>query len=117
MQVARRVADLGIGQTVVVKNMTAVAIEALEGTDEAIKRGGTLGGKGVVVAKAAATDHDFRVDVPTIGEQTLHTLHTASGGVLAVEAGRTFVMNQPALCEQADRWKIPIVAFVLIGQE
>ncbi len=110
MQVARRIADLGIGQTVVVKNMTAVAIEALEGTDEAIKRGGTLGGKGVVVAKAAATDHDFRVDVPTVGERTVQTLHTVSGGVLAVEAGRTFVMNQPALCEQADRWKIPIVA-------
>ena len=110
MQVARRVADLGIGQTVVVKNMMAVAIEAIEGTDEAIKRGGTLGGKGIVVAKAASTDHDFRVDVPTIGEQTLKTLHTVSGGVLAVEAGRTFVLNQPALCEQADRWKIPIVA-------
>lgn len=110
MQVARRVADMGIGQTVVVKNMTAVAIEGIEGTDEAIKRGGTLAGKGVVVAKAAASNHDFRVDVPTIGEQTLRTLHAAGGSVLAVEARRTFVLNQHALCEQADRWKIPIVA-------
>ena len=66
MQLARQVADLGIGQTVVVKNMMAVAIEAIEGTDEAIKRGGALAGKGVVVAKAAATNHDFRVDVPTV---------------------------------------------------
>lgn len=110
MQLARQVADLGIGQTVVVKNMMAVAIEAIEGTDEAIKRGGALGGKGVVVAKAAATDHDFRVDVPTIGDQTLKTLHSVDGSVLAVEARRTFVMNQRTLCEEADRWKIPIVA-------
>ena len=110
MQLARQVADLGIGQTVVVKNMMAVAVEAIEGTDEAIKRGGMLGGKGVVVAKAAATDHDFRVDVPTVGDQTLKTLQAVGGSVLAVEAERTFVMNQEALCEQADQWKIPIVA-------
>lgn len=110
MQLARQVADLGIGQTVVVKNMMAVAIEAIEGTDEAIKRGGMLGGKGVVVAKAAATDHDFRVDVPTIGDQTLKTLQAVGGSVLAVEAGRTFVVNQTDLYEQADQWKIPIVA-------
>ena len=110
MQMARQIADLGIGQTVVLKNMMAVAIEAIEGTDEAIKRGGMLGGKGVVVAKAAATDHDFRVDVPTVGDQTLKTLQAVGGGVLAVEAGRTFVMNQTDLCEQADQWKIPIVA-------
>ena len=112
MQLARQVADLGIGQTVVVKNMTAVAIEAVEGTDEAIKRGGALGGKGVIVAKAAATNHDFRVDVPTVGDQTLDALHAVGGSVLAVEAERTFVMNQGTLCEEADRWKIPIVALV-----
>ena len=110
MQLARQVADLGIGQTVVVKNMTAVAIEAIEGTDEAIKRGGALGGKGVIVVKAASTDHDFRVDVPTVGDQTLKALHAVGGSVLAVEAERTFVMNQHTLCEEADRWKIPIVA-------
>ena len=110
MQLARQVADLGIGQTVVVKNMMAVAIEAIEGTDEAIKRGGALAGKGVVVAKAAATNHDFRVDVPTVGDQTLKALHAVGGSVLAVEAERTFVMNQRALCEAADRWKISIVA-------
>jgi len=112
MQLARQVAALGIGQTVVVKNAMAVAVEAIEGTDEAIKRGGALSGKGIVVVKAAATDHDFRVDVPTVGDQTLETLQAVGGGVLAVEAGRTFVMNQPALCEQADQWKIPIVALV-----
>lgn len=110
MQLARRVSDLGVGQTVVVKSMMAVAIEAIEGTDEAIERGGALGGKGVVVAKAAAADHDFRIDVPTVGDQTLEVLHAVGGSVLAVEAGRTFVMNQRVLCEMADQWKIPIVA-------
>ena len=110
MQLARQVANLGIGQTVVVKNMMPVAIEAIEGTDEAIKRGGVLGGKGIVVAKAAATNHDFRVDVPTVGDQTLKSLHAVGGSVLAVEAGRTFVMNQRGLCEEADQRKIPIVA-------
>ena len=110
MQLARQVADLGIGQTVVVKNMTAIAIEAIEGTDDTIKRGGTLAGKGIVVAKAAATNHDFRVDVPTVGDQTLDALQAVGGSVLAVEAERTFVMNQQTLCEEADRRKIPIVA-------
>ena len=110
MELARRVSDLGVGQTVVVKNMMAVAIEAIEGTDEAIERGGALGGKGIVVAKAAAADHDFRVDVPTVGDQTLKVLHAVGGSVLAVEAERTFVMNQRMLCETADRLKIPIVA-------
>ena len=110
LRLARQIADLGIGQTVVVKNMTPVAIEAIEGTDEAIKRGGALGGKGIVVVKAASTDHDFRVDVPTVGDQTLQTLHAVGGSVLAVEAGRTFVMNQHTLCKEADQYKIPIVA-------
>jgi len=110
MQLARQVADVDIGQTVVVKNRMPIAIEAIEGTDETIKRGGKLGGKGIVVAKAAATHHDFRVDVPTIGLQTLEVLHAVRGSVIAVEAERTFVMNQETLCEQADRWQISIVA-------
>jgi hypothetical protein len=110
VQLARRMANLHIGQTVVVKEQIPIAIEAVEGTDETIRRGGVLGGKGIVVAKAAAEDHDFRIDTPTIGEGTLKTLHEAAGSVLAVEAGRTFVLNQESLCEQADRWKIAIVA-------
>lgn len=107
---ARKIAELGIGQTVVVKNQIVIAIEAIEGTDKTILRGGELGGKGVVVAKAAEKNHDFRIDVPTVGMQTLKTLHDARASVLAVEAGRTFVMEPEVLCNQADKWKIAIVA-------
>lgn len=107
---ARQIANLDIGQTVVVKNQIILAIEAIEGTDTTIERGGTLGKKGVVVAKAASENHDFRIDVPTVGMQTLQTLQVVKGSVLAVEARRTFVMEQETLFQQADRWKIVIVA-------
>lgn len=107
---ARKMANLNIGQTVVVKNQMIIAIEAIEGTDKTIERGGNLGGKGIVVAKAASENHDFRIDVPTVGMQTLKTLHTAKASVLAVEAKRTFVMDPELLYDQADKWKIAIVA-------
>ena len=107
---ARKIAELGIGQTVVVKNHIVVAIEAIEGTDKTILRGGDLGGKGVIVSKAAAKNHDFRIDVPTVGMQTLNTLHAAKASVLAVEAERTFVMEPDILYDQADKWKIAMVA-------
>ena len=90
---ARQIANMDIGQTVVVKNQIVLAIEAIEGTDATIKRGGHLGRKGVVVAKASAENHDFRIDVPTVGMQTLEVLHQVNAGVLAVEARRTFVMD------------------------
>ena len=107
---ARQIADMDIGQTVVVKNQIVLAIEAIEGTDATIKRGGNLGRKGAVVAKASAENHDFRVDVPTVGMQTLAALHQVKAGVLAVEAQRTFVMDTEILIRQADQWKIVIVA-------
>ncbi len=107
---ARQIANMDIGQTVVVKNQIVLAVEAIDGTDATIKRGGNLGRKGSVVAKAAAANHDFRVDVPTVGQQTLSALHQVKAGVLAVEARRTFVMDPEILIEQADRWKIAIVA-------
>lgn len=107
---ARQIANMDIGQTVVVKNQIVLAIEAIEGTDATIKRGGNLGRKGVVVAKASAENHDFRIDVPTVGMQTLEMLHQVNAGALAVEARRTFVMDADALIQQADQWKIAIVA-------
>lgn len=110
IRIARHIADMDIGQTVVVKNQIVLATEAIEGTDAAIQRGGTFGKQGVVVAKAAAENHDFRVDVPTVGMQTLEVLHHVKASVLGVEAGRTFLMNADALIQQAERWKIAIVA-------
>ena len=107
---ARQIANMDIGQTVVVKNQIVLAMEAIEGTDATIQRGGNLGKQGVVVAKAAAENHDFRIDVPTVGMQTLEMLHQVKASVLAVEAQRTFVMDADVLIRQADRWKIAIVA-------
>lgn len=110
IHLARQIADLNIGQTVVVKNGIPVAIEAIEDTNEAILRGGRLGNKGVVVGKAASASHDFRVDVPTVGTETLTVLQEARASVLAIEANRTFILDRTELCRQADRWKICIVA-------
>ena len=107
---ARQIANMDIGQTVVVQNQIVLAMEAIEGTDATIQRGGNLGRKGVIVAKAAAENHDFRIDVPTVGMQTLEVLHQVKADVLAVEARRTFVMDADALVQQADQWKIAIVA-------
>lgn len=110
IHLARNIADLNIGQTVVVKDGIPLAIEAIEDTDEAIRRGGRLGNKGVVVGKAASASHDFRVDVPTVGTETLTVLHEARASALAIEANRTFILDRAELCRQAERWKICIVA-------
>ena len=109
ISIARQIANMDIGQTVVVKNQIVLAMEAIEGTDATIQRGGNLGKHGVVVAKAAAENHDFRIDVPTVGMQTLEVLHQVKASVLAVEARRTFMMDADVLIRQADRWKIAIV--------
>ncbi len=110
MKIAKEIANLDIGQTVVIKNQIVLAAEAIDGTDLTICRGGELGGKGVIVAKAASVDHDFRIDVPTVGMGTLKTIHSVKGSVLAVEAKRTFIMEPNTLYPQADKWKISIVA-------
>lgn len=110
IRTARQIANMDIGQTVVVKNQIVLAMEAIEGTDVTIQRGGNLGKKGVVVAKASAGHHDFRIDVPTVGMQTLKVLHQVEASVLAVEARRTFVMDVDVLVKEADRCKIALVA-------
>lgn len=110
MKMAKEIANLEIGQTVVIKNQIVLAVEAIDGTDPTIFRGGELGGKGVIIAKAAAAEHDFRIDVPTVGMETLKTIHSVKGSVLAVEANRTFIMEPNTLYQQADKWKVSIVA-------
>ena len=87
-----------------------MAVEAIEGTDLTICRGGELGGKGIIVVKASSVEHDFRIDVPTVGMETLKTIHSVKGSVLAVEANRTFIMEPNTLYQQAEKWKISIVA-------
>jgi DUF1009 family protein len=98
-----------IGQVVVVREGVIVAVEAVEGTDAAIKRGGELGGKGTVVVKFAKSTQDMRFDVPTIGPRTIESLASAGARVLAVETGRCLILDRDEVLEQADRAGIAIV--------
>jgi len=109
IDLARKIANLDIGQTVVVKNQMPLAIEAIEGTDETIRRGAFLGGKGVVVAKAAASQHDFRFDVPTVGCDTLSVMQKAGTKTLAVETERIFLVEPEKFVREADMMKISVV--------
>jgi DUF1009 family protein len=92
---------LEIGQIAVVKNGTVLAVEGFEGTDKCLKRGGELGGKegGAVAVKVAKLNHDMRFDIPCIGPQTLETCAAAKISILALESGRTLVLEQET-CER-----------------
>jgi DUF1009 family protein len=105
---AKRVADMGIGQTIVVKNKMVMAVEAIEGTDDAILRGGRLASVGAVVIKVSSTNHDFRFDVPTVGKKTISSMIKSEASVLAIEAGRTFLVN--GFLEEADMNGLVVVA-------
>lgn len=109
-EIARVVAGLKIGQTVVVKNGTVLAVEAIEGTDQAVRRGAELGRGGVVVVKTCRPDHDFRFDVPVVGPTTMATLREVGGTALAVEAGRTLLLDREEALALADEAGIAIVA-------
>ncbi|MDK2857967.1 MAG: UDP-2,3-diacylglucosamine hydrolase [Verrucomicrobiota bacterium] len=106
IEIGRRVikdtSHLEIGQTVVVKEGMILAVEAFEGTDRAIRRGGALGGRGAVVVKVPKTGHDMRFDIPVIGNRTFKTLRKAKVSCLAIEAGGAIVLNKEDLVRQAD---------------
>jgi hypothetical protein len=109
-RIAKEISRLDIGQTVVVKNGTVLAVEGFEGTDKCLARGGGLAGKGVgaVAVKVAKAKQDMRFDIPCVGRQTLETCAGAGIAVLALEAGKTLLLEQPA-CEQlADKNKISV---------
>jgi len=109
-QVAKVTSGLDIGQTVVVKQGTILAVEAFEGTDETIRRAGRLGGPGSVIVKVAKRGHDMRFDIPVVGERTLKLLRQVRAAVLAVEAHRAILLDRPALVAQADRQGLALVA-------
>jgi hypothetical protein len=110
-EVAKTTSGLDVGQTVVIKQGTILAVEAFEGTDAAIRRAGELGGSGAVVVKVAKRGHDMRFDIPVIGENTLKVLRKARAAVLAVEAHRTILLDRPALVAEANRHDLSIIAF------
>jgi UDP-2,3-diacylglucosamine hydrolase len=106
---AKEVGRLGIGQTVLVKNQIVVAVEAVEGTDAAIERGGRLAKSGCVVVKVSKPQQDLRFDVPAVGIDTINRLHEVGATVLAVEAGKTILLEKENLLSQADSYGISVV--------
>jgi len=110
-RLAKELGRLDIGQTVVVKNRAPLALEAIEGTDECIRRAGRLClAGGMTVVKVAKPRQDLRFDMPTIGVGTLESLRAAGGRVLAIEAGRTILVDRERLAEVATRAGITIAS-------
>lgn len=116
-EAAKAVSALNIGQTVAVKQGAILAVEAFEGTDEAILRAGRLGGPGAVVVKTARKGHDMRFDIPVVGMRTFKALRKARAAVLAVEAGRTILLERDRLAREAQRLGMAFTAVALDGRE
>lgn len=106
---AREIGRLDIGQCVVVRDKAVVAVEAIEGTDAAIRRGGELAKSGAVVVKVKKPNQDFRFDLPATGTQTIKTLAEVRGSVLAVEAGQSLIFDKQEMIKAADKAKIAVV--------
>lgn len=109
-RIATEVSRLDIGQIVVVKNGAVLAVEAFEGTDRCLARGGELAGKegGAVAVKVAKADHDMRFDIPCIGAQTVETCARSGIAVLAFEAGRSLLLEQETCERLANKHKISV---------
>ena len=106
---ARDIGMHDVGQTVMVKAGMVLAVEAFEGTNAAIRRGGRLGGKGSVVFKAARVGHDMRFDIPVVGLKTLKVMRRAGATALAFQAGRLVLLDRERVVEFANRHSIAIV--------
>ena len=116
--IARQVAALDLGQTVVIRDRACVAIEAMEGTDETIERAGRIaGGQRLAVVKVSKPRQDMRFDVPVIGRKTIATMKQANATALALDAGRTLLFEREALIHDADEVGIAIQAFALEDTE
>jgi hypothetical protein len=109
LDVARTMAEARIGQTVVIRHGAVVAVEAVEGTTETIRRGAALGGPGAVVVKAVARDHDYRFDAPVVGPETLRAAAEAGVTVVALEAGRVVLFDRGETLRIADAARVAVV--------
>jgi UDP-2,3-diacylglucosamine hydrolase len=110
LAVARAAAAWSIGQTVVVRRGAVSAVEAIEGTTAAIRRGTALSGRGAVIVKAVGGEHDFRFDVPTIGPETIDAAAEGGAAVVALEAERVFVLERETTVRRADAASIALVS-------
>lgn len=106
---ARAIGELDIGQCVVVRDCVVLAVEAIEGTDAAILRGGTLAREGAVVVKVRKPGQDFRFDLPATGLTTIRSLQCVKGAVLAVEAGQSLLFDRELMVEEANKAGIVVV--------
>ena len=108
-KIAREIGKLDIGQTVVIKGKAVMAIEAIEGTDEAILRGGKWAGDGAVVVKVSKPQQDMRMDVPAVGPDTLKSMENVNAKVLALEAHRSMIVDRETVIRAAESAGIVIV--------
>lgn len=104
----KNIVNTDIGQTIVIKNKTIVSVEAIEGTDNTIKRGYRLAGKGCIVIKSAKDKHDMRFDIPVIGPHSIQLLRQISALGLFVEADKVLFINKQKTIEQAEKLRVPI---------
>jgi hypothetical protein len=109
VEMVRAIGRIEIGQCVVVKNRTVLAVEAIEGTDEAIRRGGRLANGGAVVVKMAKPEQDLRFDIPAVGPTTIASMREVGAAVLAVEAGKTLMLDKADFLTAARDAKIAVV--------
>jgi len=108
-RIAKEIGRLDIGQTVVVRDRSVLAVEAMEGTDQAIRRGGQLAGGGAVVVKVRKPGQDYRFDLPATGPGTIESLRQSAAAVLAVEAGQSLLFDPQAMMDAADGAGIVVV--------
>ncbi len=108
-KIAKEIGGLDIGQTIVVKGKAVMAVEAIEGTDEAILRGGKLAKEGAVIVKVSKPQQDMRLDVPVVGLSTLKSMIEVRARVLAIEAHRSIIIDREELVKEADKVGISIV--------
>ena len=110
-RIAMSICDLDIGQTVVVKDGVVLAVEGFEGTDSTILRGGRIARRGAMVVKVAKHNHDMSFDIPVVGLRTLDSMRRARCTAIAVQAGRTLLLDREKLVRQAEKYGIAIIAF------
>ena len=111
-QIGQALSRMDVGQSIAVLNRDVIAVEALEGTNAMIERAGQLcrvGGWTLI--KVSNTDHDMRLDVPSVGTTTIEKLHAHRAGCLVLEAGRTIMLEKPKVLELAERYKIAVVGY------
>lgn len=110
LPIARAVAGMDIGQTIVVKSRAVVAVEAAEGTDETIRRSGKVSGPGAVVIKVEKPRQNPKFDVPTVGTNTVRAMAEAGATCLALEAGKTFIVDRERFLREAEESGIAVVS-------